>query len=80
MSLNIQDPAVRRYVYGIAVAAIPLLVIFGVIAQDDAQVWLNLAAAVLGLGTTALALPNTPKDAAPIAAPADSTARHRAGA
>lgn len=78
--MNIQDPAVRRYIYGIVVAAIPLLVILGVIAQNDAQVWLNLAAAALGLGTATLALPNTPKDAAPVAPPEGSTAQHRAGA
>jgi hypothetical protein len=59
--MNIQNPATRRYVYGIAIAAIPLLVILGVITADQSQVYLNLAAAVLGLGTASLALPNTPK-------------------
>lgn len=62
--MNISDPAVRRYVYGIVATAIPLLVIFGLITPDQVQLWLNLAAAALGLGSAALALPNTPKSVA----------------
>ena len=61
--MNIQDPAIRRYVYGIVATAIPLLVLFGLITPDQVQLWLNLAAAALGLGSAALALPNTPKEA-----------------
>lgn len=80
MSLNIQDPAVRRYVYGVVAAVIPILLLVGLITPDAVTPILNAAAAILGLGTAALALPNTPKDAAPVAAPADSVARHRAGA
>lgn len=56
----ITDPAVRRWLYGIIAAAIPVLVIAGVIGPDDVQVWLNLAAAILGLGAAGLAIPNTP--------------------
>lgn len=58
----VPDPAVRRYIYGVVVALIPVLVGFGLISPEQVQLWLNLAAAVLGLGATALALPNTPKD------------------
>ena len=57
----IPDPAVRRYLYGVVAVMIPILVGFGVISPEQVQLWLNLAAAVLGLGATALALPNTPK-------------------
>jgi len=53
-------PAVRKWIYGIVAAGIPILVIFGTVAAEDIQVWLNFAAAVLGLGAAGLALPNTP--------------------
>lgn len=56
----IQNPRHRKYVYGIVLAAIPLLVLFGLITEDEVQVYLNLAAAILGLGSAGLALPNTP--------------------
>ena len=57
----ITDPLVRRYLYGVVLAFIPILVLFGLISPESVQLWLNLAAAVLGLGTTALATANTPK-------------------
>jgi hypothetical protein len=57
----IPDPAVRRWLYGVVVAMIPVLVLFGLISPESVQLWLNLAAAILGLGTTALATANTPK-------------------
>jgi hypothetical protein len=52
-------PEVRRYIYGIIAAAMPLLAFFGIVGPDDAQLWLLLAAAVLGLGGGLLAIPNT---------------------
>ena len=61
--MNTFTPAVRKWIYGIAAAAIPVLVLFGVVAAEDTQVWLNFAAAVLGLGAAGLALPNTPSKA-----------------
>ena len=57
----IPDPLIRRYIYGVVLAFIPILVGFGVISPEQVQLWLNLTAAILGLGATALALPNTPK-------------------
>ena len=57
----ITDPLVRRYLYGVVLAFIPILVLFGLISPESVQLWLNLTAAVLGLGTTALATANTPK-------------------
>ena len=65
MNLNIKDPAIRRYVYGIVMAAIPILLLVGLITPDYVQPILNAAAAVLGLGTAALARPNTPKSSTP---------------
>lgn len=52
---TILTPKVRQYIYGIVVAAIPLLLIAGLIAPEQAALWLNLGAAVLGLGTTTTA-------------------------
>lgn len=49
----------RTYIYGIIIAAIPILVAAGFIAGDQAQLWLTLAAAVLGLGSAGLAKPNS---------------------
>jgi len=48
----------RNYIYGIVIAAIPLIVAAGYIAPGEAEQWTNLAAAILGLSTTALAKPN----------------------
>lgn len=58
--MNIRNPETRRYLYGVAVALIPLLVLFGLIAPEDVATWTNLAGALLGLGAAGLALPNTP--------------------
>ena len=56
----IKNPATRKWIYGIVAAVIPVLVILGVLTTEDTQVWLNLAAAILGLGAAGLAVPNTP--------------------
>lgn len=67
--MNTFTPAVRKWIYGIVAAGIPILVLFGTVAAEDIQVWLNFAAAVLGLGAAGLALPNTP-------ASSDETQQH----
>lgn len=56
MNLN---EATRAYIYRIIVALIPVLIALGVMTGDDAQVYLNLAAAILGLGSAGLATKNT---------------------
>jgi hypothetical protein len=56
----IKDPEVRKWIYGIIVAVIPLLVINGLLSNEEASQYLFLAAAILGLGGAGLALPNTP--------------------
>lgn len=71
--MNTFTPATRKWVYGIVAAGIPILVLFGTVAAEDVQVWLNFAAATLGLGAAGLALPNTPTEDAP-----DSKGRHEA--
>ena len=58
----IAQPKTRRWIYGIAIAAVPLLVAYGVIAESDAALWIGLAGAVLGTGVPALAAANTPTD------------------
>jgi hypothetical protein len=55
----ITRPEVRRYIYGIIAAAMPLLAFFGLVGPEDSQLWLLLSAAVLGLGGGLLAIPNT---------------------
>lgn len=52
-------PAVRRWAYGIATAAVPLLVVYGVIESETAPLWVALVASVLGTGT---ALAHVPRD------------------
>lgn len=55
----ITRPEVRRYIYSIIATAMPLLAFFGIVGPEDAQLWLLLAAALLGLGGGLLAIPNT---------------------
>ena len=50
-------PDVRRWLYGIATALVPILVIYGVIESTTAPMWIALVASVLGTGT---ALAHTP--------------------
>lgn len=45
----------RQYAYRIVVAAIPVLLLLKLVTPDQVGVYLNLAAAILGLGTTATA-------------------------
>lgn len=55
--INWLTPQVRRWAYGIITAAVPLLVVYGIIEAATAPLWLALAASVLG---TATALAHTP--------------------
>lgn len=52
-------PDVRRWLYGIATALVPILVVYGVIESSTAPMWVALVASVLGTGT---ALAHVPKD------------------
>jgi len=51
-------PDVRRWLYGIATALVPILVVYGVIEASTAPMWVALVASVLGTGT---ALAHVPK-------------------
>lgn len=57
----IAQPRTRRWLYGIAVAVIPILTVYGIVAESDAALWIGLAGAVLGTGVPALAAVNTGK-------------------
>lgn len=53
----------RQYLYSIAVVVIPVLVMYGVISQDSAPLWMAIVAAVLGVAAPAMALSHlTPED------------------
>jgi hypothetical protein len=58
--MNIKDPKTRAYIYGIVLAAIPLLQFFRLIPGDAVPLVVNIVTAVLGAGAAGLALPNTP--------------------
>lgn len=47
---------VRRWLYGIAAAAAPLVTVYGVVTEDQAVLWLNLVGALL----FTVAVGNTP--------------------
>lgn len=60
--MNIKDPKLRAYIYGIVLAAIPLLQFLRLIPGDAVPLVINIVTAVLGTGAAGLALPNTPSD------------------
>ena len=53
------SPATRQKIYATLTALVPLGVIYGVISDTEASIWLAVVAAVLGGGGTALAAANT---------------------
>lgn len=63
-----KQPANRAYVYRVVTTLMPLLILTGVLANDVAAEVVLIAAAVLGIGTPALAAANTstkPEDSTP---------------
>lgn len=54
------DQKTRGYIYRVAMAAMPILVIYGVVSPDEAAVWVGLVAALLSFGVPTLAAANTP--------------------
>ena len=55
-------PEVRKWIYGIIAATVPLLIALGNITDEVGAQILNVAAAVLAIGGSALAITNVPKD------------------
>lgn len=64
--MNIRDPKVRAYIYGIVLAAIPLLQFFRLVPGDAIPLIVNVVTAVLGVGAAGLALPNTGANVSPV--------------
>jgi hypothetical protein len=59
MNLNAN---VRRYIYGISVALVPLLIGYGLFTTEEGTLILNVIAAVLAVGNSTLALSNIKED------------------
>lgn len=57
----IPSPQLRGYLYGIVIAVVPLLSLLGLFTPEVAQNILVIAAAVLAVGGSAVALVNRPK-------------------
>jgi hypothetical protein len=55
-------PQTRKLIYGVIAAVVPLLVALGTIAEPLAGQILAVAAAILTVGGSALAINNVPKD------------------
>lgn len=55
-------PHVRKWIYGIIAATVPLLITIGSITGELGQQILNVAAAVLAVGGSALAISNVPDE------------------
>ena len=53
------SPEWRKRIYLGLTAVIPLLVVYGLVDQEQASLWLTLATAILGTGGTLLAAANT---------------------
>lgn len=55
MNVKLPSAQTRQWAYRVILAAIPLLVVVGLIAPEQVGLWLGLAAAILGIGATGLA-------------------------
>jgi hypothetical protein len=55
-------PAVRKWIYAIIAATVPLLISLGSITSELGTQILNVAAAVLAIGGSALAISNVPDE------------------
>lgn len=55
-------PHVRKWIYGIIAATVPLLISIGTITGEIGQQVLNVAAAVLAVGGSALAITHVPNE------------------
>jgi len=55
-------PKTRKWIYGIIAALVPLLVTLGTLSEPFAGQILGVAAAILTVGGSALAIKNVPND------------------
>lgn len=56
------NAARRRWLYQVAVAAVPLMIAIGFLTEDIAQLVLNVLAAILGVSAGTMALTNLTPD------------------
>ena len=54
-------PAVRKWIYGIIATTVPLMIALGTLTDEIGAQILNVAAAVLAISGSALAINNVPK-------------------
>jgi hypothetical protein len=55
-------PETRKWIYGVIAAIVPLLVAIGILSEELASPLLNVFAALLTIGGSALAISNVPSD------------------
>jgi dihydroxyacetone kinase DhaKLM complex PTS-EIIA-like component DhaM len=55
-------PAVRKWIYGIIAATVPLLISLGTITGELGTQILNVAAAILAIGGSVLAIRHVPEE------------------
>ena len=65
MSFFKNKKAVRAWIYGIIVAAGPLVSFYGLASEEEVALWLGLGATVLGVPGGGLALANLTPDIDP---------------
>lgn len=58
-------PAVRQWIYNVSLVGMPLLVVYGIVDDKTAALWVALGAAILGHGTAAVTLKVQRRHAAP---------------
>jgi hypothetical protein len=49
-------PAVRQWLYNVSLVCVPLLVVYGIVDDKTAALWVALGGAILGQGTAAVTL------------------------
>lgn len=59
---KLKDPQVRKYIYNVAKALLPILVVAGWLVDSNVGLILTLLAAILGFSTNELAAVNTDTD------------------
>ena len=61
----IASPAARLWLYGVVGAGLAVLLVYGVITEDELPRWLDLAAAILAPGALTVAAANVPARSRP---------------
>lgn len=56
---QLKKPEVRKYLYTIGVAVMGLLAVYGVVNQEQLELWVVLIGALVGMGLNGMAAKNT---------------------